>query len=272
MYRFFYSIKDGVGKIPLSVKNNFFQKHVKNLRWLTFMVARPCRRCTRLLKKLLLGLLLLFSPFIAWVLLAVNRELIHYFVNARWLGIYFPDAFSTIRDDVNSRWFVSGFNEAALGGLLTLYGVIITVWFYHITRQQEVVEKRLFIIEEILEELKKNRKIIDSLGQSEQFSFLSISYGEEVGEELSPVKGVGTKSGNHVPKLRFYTKSWDKLGADVALLPRRIHMRLSVLYGCFAECTCHEDYYARRAVINRIPDVITELYRYRSKLSRVDLR
>lgn len=187
-----------------------------------------------------------FSPFIVWVTLAINRELIHYLVNASWLATFFPDAVDALREDVNSRWFISGFNQSALSGLLTLYGVIVTVSYYHITRQQEVVEKRLFIIEELLEELNKNRRIWDGLNKPSE-----------------PLPATG--------KLLFSVGTWERLGADVALLPRRLHMRLSVLYSCLGECVTLEDYQSRRATLERLPDIILELKRFRGKLSKQDL-
>lgn len=214
------------------------------------LAGRPARRLTRLLRWLAVGLVLLFSPLIAWMILTLNREIIHYLVNARWLSFISPEALATMREDVNSRWFVSGFNEAALGGLLTLYGVIVTVWYYHAVRQQENVEKRLFVIDELLEELKRNKRVLEMYGNLE---------GDEPVTDSPP----GERP--------FSTSSWHKLGADVALLPRRIHLRLSVLYACLRECSCLDDFLKHRATIDRIPGIIYELNKYRSKLARYEI-
>ncbi|MCL6480002.1 MAG: hypothetical protein K6T65_16680 [Peptococcaceae bacterium] len=213
---------------------------------LCFLSGRILRRCLRLLRKLLLILAIFFSPFIVFLTLVINREIIHFLSQSRWLAAFFPGIAATIQKDVSSRWFTLGFNQAVLGGLLTLYGVIVTVWYYHITRQQEVVEKRLFIIEELLEELKRNRRVLDELNN---------------------------RSGLLLPdgKIAFSVGAWERLGADVALLPRRIHMRLSVLYACLGECTSWADFQSRRATLERIPDVMAELNRLRSRLSRQGL-
>lgn len=219
--------------------------------WGRFCLAagRPLRRAVRLIRWLMLGFVLLFSPLIVWLILAVNRELIHYLVNAPWTDYLAPGAFTTMREDVNSRWFVSGFNEAALGGLLTLYGVIVTVWYYHAVRQQEVIEKRLFVIDELLEELRKNRRTMEWLSGS----------------------CAGLSPDENGEKINFYTEAWHKLGADVALLPRVIHLRLSMLYSSLMECGAVDDYHRRKATIDRIPDIISELHKYRRKLSRLEI-
>jgi hypothetical protein len=209
------------------------------------------------MRLLIAGFVIFFSPLIVWLILAVNRELIHYIVNAGWAGFIAPDALRTMREDVNSRWFVSGFNEAALGGLLTLYGVIVTVWYYHSVRQQEVVEKRLFVIDELLEELKKNKKLLEILAADGQ------RFDCEVSAELSP--GYNSHRG-----IVFHTRAWQRLGADVAMLPRILHLKLSVLYSCLMECGEAGDYQRRKATIDRIPDIIVELQRYRRRLNRPD--
>lgn len=217
---------------------------------LCLLAGKPARRFTRILRWLVVGLVVLFSPFISWMILALNREIIHYLVNARWLNFISPEALATMREDVNSRWFVSGFNEAALGGLLTLYGVIVTVWYYHAVRQQENVEKRLFVIDELLEELKRNKKVLEVFNSEQpNLSALGVLEGEKP----------------------FSTGVWHKLGADVALLPRRIHLRLSVLYACLRQCSCPEAYLKHQATIDRIPGIISELNKYRSKLARYEI-
>ncbi|HBV99520.1 MAG: hypothetical protein JL50_13540 [Peptococcaceae bacterium BICA1-7] len=216
------------------------------------VAGRPARQTLRLMRFLITGFVVFFSPLIVWLILAVNRELIHYIVNARWAGFIAPDALRTMREDVNSRWFVSGFNEAALGGLLTLYGVIVTVWYYHSVRQQEVVEKRLFVIDELLEELKKNKKMLDALAADRRFLC-------ETSGELFPD---GTDE-----LMVFHTRAWQRLGADVAMLPRILHLKLSVLYSCLMDCGATGDYQRRRATIDRLPDIITELQRYRRRLN-----
>ncbi|MCL5057334.1 MAG: hypothetical protein M1130_04920 [Actinobacteria bacterium] len=222
------------------------------------VAGRPARQAVKLMRLLITGFVVFFSPLIVWLILAVNRELIHYIVNARWAGFIAPDALRTMREDVNSRWFVSGFNEAALGGLLTLYGVIVTVWYYHSVRQQEVVEKRLFVIDELLEELKKNRKMLDLLG-GDRGRFLCETSGELFPESPDKV-------------IVFHTRAWQRLGADVAMLPRILHLKLSVLYSCLVECSAAGDYHRRRATIDRLPEIITELQRYRRRLNKPDFR
>lgn len=223
---------------------------------LCLVAGRPARQVARLLRFMITGFVVFFSPLIVWVILAVNRELIHYIINARWAGFIAPDALRTMREDVNSRWFVSGFNEAALGGLLTLYGVIVTVWYYHSVRQQEVVEKRLFVIDELLEELRKNKKMLELLPAE------GLRFDSETSAELLP--GHASRTGAAV----FHTGAWQRLGADVAMLPRRLHLKLSVLYSCLIECCAFSDYQRRKATIDRIPDIIVELQRYRRRLNR----
>jgi len=71
--------------------------------------------------------------------------------------------------------------------------------------------------------------------------------------------------------LIFFTRAWHRLGADVAMLPRVTHLKLSVLYSCLMECRVAQDYHRRRATIDRIPDIISELQRYRRKLGSSDM-
>jgi len=225
---------------------------------LCLFMGRPARQSFRVLRWLITGFVVFFSPLIVWLILAVNRELIHYLVNARWTGFIAPVAFSTMREDVNSRWFISGFNEAALGGLLTLYGVIVTVWYYHAVRRQEVIEKRLFIIDELVEELRKNKRMLEMVNPPREELCAEIS------GELSPQL-------QEDRRMIFFTRAWHRLGADVAMLPRVTHLKLSVLYSCLMECRVPQDYYRRRATIDRIPDIISELQRYRRKLGKYDI-
>ncbi|WP_131821521.1 hypothetical protein [Desulfofundulus thermosubterraneus] len=213
---------------------------------LCFLSGRSFRRCLRMLRRLLLVLVIFFSPIIVFLTLMINREIIHYLARAYWLTVVFPGVAAIIRRDASSNWFTTGFNQAVLGGLLTLYGVIVTVWYYHATRQQEVAEKRLFIIEELLEELKRNRRVVDEISRDPSCSLPG-------------------------GKITFSVGAWERLGADVALLPRRLHMRLSVLYACLGECTSWSDFQNRRATLERIPEVMAELNRLRSRLSKQEL-
>lgn len=220
----------------------------KTVQWFYTLLERPaCHRLLRLLKRSFLMLVVVFSPFLIWLVLSINRELIVILANSKWFSSKFPALFAAIGEQVNTYEFAAGFNEAALGGLLTLFGVIVTVWYYHITRIQEVTEKRLFIIDELLEELKKNRRLIEEI-----------------------------ESGNYKPEEKkaatfFHVKAWHRLGADVALLPRRIHLRLSVLYGCLGRCLNVDDYFRHKATIERLPGIIRDLHKYRSSLSKKEM-
>lgn len=209
------------------------------------------RRAYRLLKKAFICLVMVFSPFIIWVILSLNRELIVILANWEWLSVTFPRLFDALGEQVNTPEFARGFNEAALGGLLTLYGVIVTVWYYQMVRAQEVTEKRLFVIDELLEELKKNRGIVEDIqkGKTKQ-------YQRREGEKEETI---------------FVTEAWHKLGGDVALLPRRLYLRLSVLYGCLNRCTTPEGYGKNKAAIDRITGIISDLHRYRCTLSRQEI-
>ncbi|MCG8401921.1 MAG: hypothetical protein MJA84_10010 [Firmicutes bacterium] len=209
------------------------------------------RKIYRVLKKVLIALAMIFSPFVIWVILSLNRELIVVMANWDWLSGTFPRLFDALGEHVNTYEFARGFNEAALGGLLTLYGVIVTVWYYQMVRAQEVTEKRLFVIDELLEELKKNRHIVGDLneGKVEQY-----------------------KSDGRDGKQTFFdTEAWHKLGGDVALLPRRLYLRLSVLYGCLNRCAHPDDYLKNKAVIDRIAGIVSDLHRYRCSLSRPEI-
>lgn len=220
----------------------------KGIEWLCTALDRPvCYKSLKILKKCLLILVVIFSPFIIWLILSINRELIVIMANSQWFSARFPALFDALGEHVNTYEFATGFNEAALGGLLTLFGVIVTVWYYHITRLQEVTEKRLFVIDELLQELKKNRRVVNELENG--------TY-QRRGREEWPL---------------FYTEAWHKLGADVALLPRPIHMRLSVLYGCLGRCLNKKDYYRHKATIERLPGIISDLHKYRSSLSKRDM-
>lgn len=219
------------------------------LRILYNLTGRPaCRRGLRLLKGTILCLMIIFSPFLVWLVLALNRELIVFMANASWLSVTVPGLFTALGDHVNTPEFATGFNEAALGGLLTLVGVVVTVWYYHVIRIQEVTEKRLFVIDELLEELKKNRQVVRGLLADREPG--KVMPDEERSDPL------------------FQTEAWHKLGSDVVLLPRRLHMRLSVLYGCLRNCKTLHDCEKHRATIDRMDDVISDLHQFRSRLSR----
>jgi len=212
---------------------------------------RWLRKFHRSFKKLFICLLMIFSPVIIWVILSINRELIVILANWEWLSNTFPTLFYTLGEQVNTPEFARGFNETALGGLLTLFGVIVTVWYYQVIRVQEVTEKRLFIVDELLGELKKNRTIINDLVESkdEQYN----QHHEQFSETI------------------FYTEVWHKLGGDVALLPRRLHLQLSVLYSCLNRCTDGQGYWKSKTSIDRIYGIISDLHRYRGSLSKLDI-
>lgn len=218
---------------------------------LSLMTNRVLPKIIRFLKKLLAGLIVIFSPLIVWIILCLNRELIVVLANWEWLSNAYPSIIDTLGEHVNTTEFARGFNEAALGGLLTLFGVIVTVWYYQVIRVQEVTEKRLFVIDEILEELKRNRNIVNDIidGNIEKYALNNTTKEETI----------------------FITESWHKLGGDVALLPRRLHLRLSVLYGCLNRCSDAETYWKSKATIDRISGIITDLHKYRSSLSRPDI-
>jgi len=209
------------------------------------------RKTLRLTKKILICLTMIFSPFLIWVILSLNRELIVVMANWDWFSGTFPLLFDALGEQVNTPEFARGFNEAALGGLLTLLGVIVTVWYYQTVRAQEVGEKRLFIVDELLDELKKNKATVETIqnGSVEQYKS-----GDD--ERVQTI---------------FVTEAWHKLGGDVALLPRRLYLRLSVLYGCLNRCDSLEMYWKNKAVIDRMGGIISDLYRYRSTLSKSEI-
>lgn len=220
----------------------------KTLQALFNRIARKMIKC---IKKIIICLVIIFSPFIIWVILSLNRELIVIMANWNWLSGNFPLLFDALGEQVNTAEFARGFNEAALGGLLTLFGVIVTVWYYQTVRVQEVTDKRLFVIDELLEELKKNRAIINNIttGKGELPGYAGESPGGSI----------------------FVTEAWHKMGADVALLPRRLHLRLSVLYGSLNRCTQAGDYWKYKATIDRINGVISDLHKYRCSISKPEI-
>ena len=224
------------------------------------LFLRSLKRSLRIGKIILTCLVIIFSPFIVWVILSLNRELIVIMANWDWLSSSFPLLFNALGEQVNTAAFARGFNEAALGGLLTLFGVIVTVWYYQMVRVQEVTEKRLFVIDEILEELKKNRTIV-----------LSLNEAKTEDEAETEAKGDQPDTMNSSGEPIFITEAWHKLGADVALLPRRLHLRLSILYGCLNRCRGKYDYQKNKASIDRINGIIAELHKFRSSLSKSEI-
>ncbi len=209
------------------------------------------RKTYRFIKRVLLCMVMVFSPFIIWVILSLNRELIVIMANWDWLSGTFPRLFHALGEHVNTPEFARGFNEAALGGLLTLYGVIVTVWYYQAVRAQEVTEKSLFVIDELLEELKKNRTVVEDILEGKTESY--------------------TKCEGEGKETIFTTEAWHKLGGDVALLPRRLYLRLSVLYGSLNRCNSPEMYWKNKAAIDRMGGIISDLHRYRSTLSKQEI-
>ncbi|SFG37222.1 hypothetical protein SAMN05660649_01460 [Desulfotomaculum arcticum] len=218
------------------------------------LFLRSLKKLLKIGKIILTCLVIIFSPFIVWVILSLNRELIVIMANWDWLSSTFPLLFHALGEQVNTSAFARGFNEAALGGLLTLFGVVVTVWYYQMVRVQEVTEKRLFVIDELLEELKKNRAIVAALN-------------EEKVDQPCTMDNDKFPPGERV----FVTEAWHKLGADVALLPRRLHLRLSILYGCLNRCRNKDDYHKNKASIDRINGIIAELHKFRSSLSKSDI-
>ncbi|ACV62188.1 hypothetical protein Dtox_1306 [Desulfofarcimen acetoxidans DSM 771] len=206
--------------------------------------------CLHLLKKILLYIAVPLSPLIVWFILVINRNLLQYLACSPWLKYYFPSVSSILREDVVKENFIYYFNSAALSGLLTLFGVIVTVWYYYSTRQQELIERKFFVIDELIAELKKNRRMIEQ-----------IKARLELTEDLNQDN----------PEIKIYTDAWHKLGADVALLPRRMHMRLSVLYGCLAECKKPMDYCSRKQTLDKIAGLITDMHKYRTYLGKKEV-
>ncbi|SFR05420.1 hypothetical protein SAMN05660706_11217 [Desulfoscipio geothermicus DSM 3669] len=233
------------------LKETVQQEKVSLKKLFLAMSNRIFRKMLRFIKRLLTCLVIIFSPVIIWVILSLNRELIVIIANSQWLSGIFPSLFATLGEHVNKPEFARGFNDAALGGLLTLFGVIVTVWYYQVIRIQEVTEKRLFVIDELLEELKKNRHIVNDLLQGKTEKYKS---------------GSKNKKGSI-----FTTEAWHKMGADVALLPRRLHLRLSVLYAGLNRCSSADGYWKNQATIDRIDGIISDLHRYRSTLCKSDI-
>ncbi|MFA7466703.1 MAG: hypothetical protein WCY82_00340 [Desulfotomaculaceae bacterium] len=209
------------------------------------------RKTLRMIKKVIICMTMIFSPFLIWVILSLNRELIVIMANWDWFSGTFPLLFDALGEQVNTPEFARGFNEAALGGLLTLLGVIVTVWYYQMVRSQEVAEKRLFVVDELLDELKKNKIMVEDIqnGDTEQYQ-----QGERDREQTI-----------------FVTEAWHKLGGEVALLPRRMYLRLSVLYACLNRCVNPDVYWSNKAVIDRMTGIISDLHRYRSTLSKQEI-
>lgn len=224
---------------------------VKPSKTLLALLSRVTRKMARFIKKLVICLVIIFSPVIIWVILSLNRELIVVMANWKWLSGNFPLLFDALGEHVNTAEFARGFNEAALGGLLTLFGVIVTVWYYQMVRVQEVTDKRLFVVDELLEELKKNRATINNI----------------IAGKFEAAEPPGNSTGCSI----FITEAWHKMGADVALLPRRLHLRLSVLYGSLNRCTQAGDYWKYQATIDRINGIISDLHKYRCSISKPEI-
>ena len=206
--------------------------------------------CLRLIKKISLYIAVPFSPLIVWFILTINRNLLQYLARSPWLDKHFPSMSSIIRKDVINENFIYAFNSAALSGLLTLFGVIVTVWYYYSTRQQELTERKFFVVDELIAELKKNRRMIAQIKDR-------LNLPEDLCKDN--------------PEIKIHVDVWHKLGADVALLPRRMHMRLSVLYGCLAECKNPQDYCNRKETLDKISGLITDLHKYRTHLGKKEV-
>ena len=206
--------------------------------------------CLHLIKKILLYIAVPFSPLIVWFILTLNRNLLQYLAHSPWFNQYLPSVSNIIRKDVISENFIYTFNSAALSGLLTLFGVIVTVWYYYSTRQQELTERKFFVVDELISELKKNRRMI-----------------EQIKDRLNLQEDLNKDN----PEIKIHVDAWHKLGSDVALLPRRMHMRLSVLYGCLAECKNPWDYCNRKETLDKISGLITDLHKYRTRLGKKEV-
>ena len=206
--------------------------------------------CLHLIKKISLYIAVPFSPLIVWFILTINRNILQYLARSPWLNKHLPSVSDIIRKDVMNENFTYAFNSAALGGLLTLFGVIVTVWYYYSTRQQELIERKFFVVDELIAELKKNRRMI-----------------AQIKDRLDLPESLNEDS----PEIKIHIDAWHKLGADVALLPRRMHMRLSVLYGSLAECKKPLDYCNRKETLDKISGLITDLHKYRSHLGKKEV-
>jgi len=104
---------------------------------------------------------------------------------------------------------------------------------------------------EMLDELKKNKTMVEDIqnGNTEQYQYRERDREQTI----------------------FITEAWHKLGGDVALLPRRLYLRLSVLYGCLNRCVNPDVYWKNKAVIDRMTGIISDLHRYRSTLSKQEI-
>jgi len=89
----------------------------------------------------LLLLFVLFSPLIVWHIAHCNLFLLQTFAIRQ----------STIP--------ASTFITSTMVGLITLFGVALTIlWNYYI-RQRELATKRVYVVDRLLDEIEKNKKV-----------------------------------------------------------------------------------------------------------------
>ena len=170
----------------------------------------------------LLLLFVLFSPLIVWHIAHFNLYLLQTFAIGQ----------STIP--------ASAFVTSTMVGLITLFGVALTIlWNYYI-RQRELATKRVYVIDKLLDENKTNKGIAR--------------------EYLSKFKD-GIDSTLTLP---IEMDKWLELGAMATLLPRDLYTLHSVMYGRFKEMPMKK--FELEQVIPMIENNIEELFRYRKEL------
>ena len=170
----------------------------------------------------LLLLFVLFSPLIVWHIAHFN--------------LFLLQTFAIRQSTISASTFVT----STMVGLITLFGVALTILWNYYMRQRELATKKVYVVDRLLDEIKNNKKIAHENIKKpidDDESFLSPS---------------------------FLLDNWIDLGEMTTLLPRDLYTLLSVMYGRLKEIPMERS--ELEQVVSLMESVIEKLYKYRKEL------
>jgi hypothetical protein len=170
----------------------------------------------------LLILFVLFSPLIVWHIAHFN--------------LFLLQTFAIRQSTIPASTFVT----STMVGLITLFGVALTILWNYYMRQRELATKRVYVVDVLLDEISINNNIA-----------------KKYLEENIKCSDVGLE-----PLFRLV--KWNKLEDMATLLPRDLYTLLSNLYGRLEEKPIYKSDLGQ--VISMMESIIEKLYKYRKEL------
>lgn len=162
---------------------------------------------------------LTFSPLIAWIIIRANWSIINFFYISNNIDFY-------------------SYYKSTIAGVFAIIAAIVTFFWYYVTIKQKSAKQLVYIIDQILFELRKNYKFYNQI-----------------------------KEGNaNLKDSKFSTIRWKRLKENVTLLPRNMYTELSLLYQYFEESNKSQNINELDVEISYSKDIIEKLSTERKNL------